>query len=500
MQSMEMNKRRLLEAVLVIFGLIVFVNYFFNEADLFKTVTLTDLYYLPVVIAAIGFGWVWGLITAIASGVAIIIQLIPFHDTDTPFLIAVTFGVMVRLFLFIFIGISAGVLSDAERKRKAVVQKLNLELERANQKLQQRVLELTTLYETARHLSATLDINLVMSNVLDTAIKSLNGNAGFLYLFDPEKNEYMIRAARGNIHNTPRQVTFQTGEEMLAVVARTQKGVLVADIETTDQFTLEFDNPEQVDIRSMLCVPLLARNQVIGMISLTNSKQIQPWDLNNLNLVTMLAAEAAIAVDNSMMYQRVNSAYIEIIGNLVSSIEPRDVTAVVHSSRTMGLVSELAVRLGLDEMDTNAVRYVVLIHNLGKVGIDTKLTMRTDIFLNEVRKSLRNIASSDQTALASIRFLERVNPIVKYQHEWFNGTGVPEGKKGEAIPLGSRIVSVIDTFHMLVHPSGAEAVPSLSNTQAIEQIQYRSGSQFDPAVVAAFIKIVESLPRDGPDK
>ncbi|MDI6784998.1 MAG: hypothetical protein QME64_13010, partial [bacterium] len=85
-------------------------------------------------------------------------------------------------------------------------------LDKTNLKLQQRVLELTTLYETARHLSATLDINLVMSNVLDTAIKSLNGNAGFLYILDSDKNEYMIRAARGNIHNTPRQEPSRPGK------------------------------------------------------------------------------------------------------------------------------------------------------------------------------------------------------------------------------------------------------------------------------------------------
>ncbi|MDI6784999.1 MAG: HD domain-containing phosphohydrolase [bacterium] len=263
---------------------------------------------------------------------------------------------------------------------------------------------------------------------------------------------------------------------MLAVVARTQKGILVGDIEKTEQFSLEFDNPAQVDIRSVLCVPLLARNQVIGMISLTNSKLSPSWELNQLNLVMMLAAAAAIAVDNAMLYQRVNTAFIEIIGNLVSSIEPKDVTAVVHSSQTMRVASELAVRLGLDEMDTNAVRYVVLIHNLGKVGVDTRLAMRTDVFLNEVRKSLRNIAASDQTALASIRFLERVNPIVKYQHEWFNGNGVPEGRKGEDIPLGSRIVSVVDTFHMLVHPAGPDAGTPLTISKAIEHIQNRSGS------------------------
>lgn len=495
----ELNKRRLLEAIVVIFAIIIFANQFLEETPLFKSVALTDLFYLPIVIAAIGFGWIWGLITAVASAIAILVPLIPLRQTDTPFLSAITFGIEIKFFLFIFIGLSAGILSDAERKRKEAYHQLSIELEKTNQKLQQRVLELTTLYETARQLSATLDINMVMSSVLDSAIKSLNGNAGFLYLYDPERNEYNIRAARGNIHNTPRQLTYETGEELIEVVARTQKGFLVPDIETTQQFTLEFDNPKQVDIRSILCVPLIARNQVIGLISLTNSKKATPWDLNNLNLMVMLSAEVAIAVDNAMMYQRVNSAYIEIIGNLVSSIEPKDVTAVVHSSRTMRIASELALRLGLDEMDTNAVRYVVLIHNLGKVGIDTRLAMRTDAFLNEVRKSLRNLAANDQTALASIRFLERVNPIVKYQHEWFNGSGVPEGRKEDQIPLGSRVVSIIDTYHMLVHPSGAEPGQPLDSKQAIEYLQARSGTQFDPNILTAFIKIVESLPPEEKD-
>jgi response regulator RpfG family c-di-GMP phosphodiesterase len=277
---------------------------------------------------------------------------------------------------------------------------------------------------------------------------------------------------------------------MLEVVTRTQEGILVADIEKSQEYTLEFDDPDRVDIRSIICVPLIARNQTIGALSISNSTQASAWDPQCLHLMMILAGEAAIAVDNALMYQRVNDAYVEIIGNLVGSIEPKDMAAVEHSSRTMHIASELAQRMGLDQVDINAVRYVVLIHNLGKVGLDTKLATRTDVFLNEVRKSLRSIAVSDQTALASLHFLERVNPIIKYQHEWYNGCGIPEGKKENAIPLGSRIVSVVDSFHRLVYPSGPDTGAPLSVPQAIEQIQCLAGTQFDPAVVTTFVKII----------
>lgn len=176
---------------------------------------------------------------------------------------------------------------------------------------------------------------------------------------------------------------------------------------------------------------------------------------------------------------------------LTYAIEAADPYNSGHLDCVQRCVMAMARALNLPEEEAAALRAAALLHNIGRLGVPEHILLKADSLTEEEREKLRSHPVLGARILASIPFPWSVIPIVRHHAEHFDGGGYPDGLKSSAIPLGARVLAVANAYSALLRPRPYRA--AVSPVEALAEIEARSGTQFDPAVVAAFRTVAAHL-------
>jgi diguanylate cyclase (GGDEF)-like protein len=173
------------------------------------------------------------------------------------------------------------------------------------------------------------------------------------------------------------------------------------------------------------------------------------------------------------------------IAALTSALEAHDVETVAHARELAEMAEETALLLGRSIEEARLVGLAALLHDVGNLGIPEEILHKAEPLNAEEWAFVREHPHLGQRLLTSVGgVLAAIAPIVAAHRERWDGTGYPVGLRGDAIPLGARIVAVCDVYGALVSPRPYRA--ALSHKEAVAEIQRNTGTQFDPAVVQAF--------------
>jgi diguanylate cyclase (GGDEF)-like protein/putative nucleotidyltransferase with HDIG domain len=183
---------------------------------------------------------------------------------------------------------------------------------------------------------------------------------------------------------------------------------------------------------------------------------------------------------------------MSIIETLALTIDAKDHTTHGHVRRVQAYAIGIATSLGIeDQEDLEALKTAALLHDIGKLAIPEYILSKPGRLTDsEFTKMVKHVEIG-ANILAPIRFPYPVVPIIRHHHERYDGTGYPSGLKGEAIPLGSRILSVADAFDALTSPRPYRNPMSVE--EAMELIRTESGTTYDDLVVKAFLRVAEKL-------
>jgi HD-GYP domain-containing protein (c-di-GMP phosphodiesterase class II) len=151
------------------------------------------------------------------------------------------------------------------------------------------------------------------------------------------------------------------------------------------------------------------------------------------------------------------------------------------------LISE---RLGLPEHTIETVKYAAALHDLGKVGIPESILHKKDKLSDEEYDNIKRHPQIGADIVRPIHFLHEIIPAIVHHHERWDGAGYPHGLKGEAIPLGARIVAVADAYQAMISDRPYRKAYTVKKTMEI--LKDNSGTQFDPKVVKTFIEILQN--------
>jgi putative nucleotidyltransferase with HDIG domain len=189
---------------------------------------------------------------------------------------------------------------------------------------------------------------------------------------------------------------------------------------------------------------------------------------------------------------QVNSLYMSTIETLAMAVDAKDQITHGHIRRVQVYATELARRLGLtDERQIQAIQAAALLHDLGKLAIPEHILNKPGKLSDAEFERMKRHAAIGAELLSSITFPYPVVPIVRYHHENWNGTGYPSGIGGTDIPLGARILSVVDCFDALT--SDRPYRPRLTTDAAFRILAERRGTMYDPMVVDAFVAAYEEI-------
>lgn len=194
----------------------------------------------------------------------------------------------------------------------------------------------------------------------------------------------------------------------------------------------------------------------------------------------------------SQLYANLQESYMRTVRVLAQAIDARDHYTRSHSENVSRIAVEIAKQMHLPVKEIDAIREACVLHDLGKIGIqDSILNKPATLDESEWREIKKHPLIAVQI-LEPLTFLHNEIELVRQHHENYDGSGYPEGRKGEDILLGARIIHLADAYESMRSPRSYRAIP-LSKEEAIEEIKKNSGIQFDPLVVEAFLRVVDRL-------
>ena len=188
----------------------------------------------------------------------------------------------------------------------------------------------------------------------------------------------------------------------------------------------------------------------------------------------------------------VNRLYLSTIETLATAIDAKDQVTHGHIRRVQRFALGLAKRVGVnDKLQLQALEAAALLHDMGKIAVPEHILNKPSKLTAGEFEKMKLHASVGADILSSIKFPYPVVPIVRHHHENWNGTGYPDGLRGTEIPLGARILAVVDCFDALT--SDRPYRPRLTDPDAIAILMERRGIMYDPLIVDTFISVKDEL-------
>jgi putative nucleotidyltransferase with HDIG domain len=205
--------------------------------------------------------------------------------------------------------------------------------------------------------------------------------------------------------------------------------------------------------------------------------------------VLLLILPLMVARRSFIMYMDMRNQYISTIKALTKAIDAKDHYTHGHSERVARYAVQIAEEMDLPADYIENLEYLALMHDVGKIGVPEQLLNKPGSLSKEEFKLVRNHAAIGAEIISTIKFIGEHANIVRHHHERVDGGGYPDGLRGEEIPLGAKIVGVADAFDAMTSERVYRS--PLTREEAIDELKRCSGTQFDPKVVQAFLKVLK---------
>ena len=350
------------------------------------------------------------------------------------------------------------------------------------EQLNKAINDLTLLYQIEYHISSILSIDELLKtavNLIDSAL----GNLITTILSPDEKNEKLeIKAMTPNVKIKPGFESVPLYRGIVGEAMKTKRLVYVADVEKDEKYVSAIDG-----IKSEIAIPLISGTKVLGVIDF-QSKLKDRFDLMTIDLLDDIAHRIATFLENAILYERIEKSYAETIKALVLAMEAKDSYTRGHSERVTELAMKLAEKIGIADGRKRFLYWAGLLHDIGKIGISESILNKPGALDEFEFSEIKRHPVEGAKMLGQIDGLKEVVPIIKHHHENFDGTGYPDGLKGNEIPLESRILAVCDVYDAMTTIRSYRK--PFSSEGAMDVIESFSGSRLDPYIVKEFLKMM----------
>jgi response regulator RpfG family c-di-GMP phosphodiesterase len=344
-----------------------------------------------------------------------------------------------------------------------------------------------SLSEVAQQIATSLELEEVLQRILHVALQQARADKVSIMLVDQSTSPPRLRlvAAEG-LSPDLLSIEVPVGEGIAGQVVITGAPLLI-NAQTIHQFS-----PSALHYQgagSALCLPLKVGNRVVGVLNLTRLTSDRPFSESDIRLYLVLAAQAALAIENAQLHQKIREGYIAALASFCKFAETLMPYRQGHSIRVGIYAKRLAEVVGLDKQEAEQLRIAALMQDLGLLKVPKEVLMKPERLTDEEWQLVKqhpiwSLEMVDPPAILT----ETVEAAVRHHHERFDGNGYPDGLKGEQIPLPARLLAVADTFDALC--SERPYRPAYSTEQALEEMRKVAGSQLDPDLTDAFIQSV----------
>ena len=362
---------------------------------------------------------------------------------------------------------------------QGVVAVRNAELYERNER---SIWELRNLQEALQAATSTLDLNQVLQQVLAGAAKASSAQIGCLALEDGDR--LVLKGGFGTDHVTAEKLALDLGGDICRRVMDSSEAVMEAmENDTGAESPL---NP-----RAVLCVPITLRGKPLGVVFLANYQVGHAFTPDHRNLVTELAAQAAVAIDNARLFKDREEVILEALEALANAVDAKDPYTAGHSERVTQYSLMIARQMHYSPDDQE--RWVRLerggrLHDIGKIGVPDAVIQKTGKLTGVEFEKMKSHTVTGFNILSRLHMLTDELVIVRSHHERYDGKGYPDHKRGDELPMFAWIVSAADAFDAMT--SDRPYRRGMPIEVAIEQVRAGAGTHFHPDVAEAVLDAV----------
>ncbi|MFH1045981.1 MAG: HD domain-containing phosphohydrolase [Candidatus Omnitrophota bacterium] len=340
-----------------------------------------------------------------------------------------------------------------------------LELSKLYETIRPRAIALSTVHTIHRLISSSLDLDELLPRIARLSLQVLRSKRCLISLVDKKSKQLVSKA-------------FIDVSKKKACVSAFQK-TLEKKVLHSGRIVLN---------KAYLSVPFVDE-EPLGVISVFDKMSGRPFDNFDLEILNALAEQATGAIKNAQMYREQEHLLSGTVKFISTLLKLKSGAPYTHSKHIVEIIMHIAKELSLSSEELRNLRYAAMLHDAEKIGIPEEILKKPTPLTIKEYKIVKEHPRKSARILSPMERLRPAVGIIMHHHEKFDGTGYPDKLKGEQIPIGARIMAVADSLEAMI--SLRPYRQSTTIAEAIKELKSKSGTQFDPRVIKAFLKLIK---------
>ncbi len=377
------------------------------------------------------------------------------------------------------------------RQREILVENLMLKnevkgkqrLEELNRELLSRIEELDTANRILKDFSSTASSEQVFKRTVDVTREVIKADTASFFVIDESLQRPHRVAVAGRSSGPPPGDNGLSGRLRDVVMGAYADGIPLLASGGCDPVE------GAVEAASLMALPVKIRDKVFGVLTAERSIGGRPFAEKDLFYVSVITQSAASSIETLALYENTYENLFATLYAFVKALEARDLYTRQHSVRVTGIAITLGRELGCSDAELEVLHFAGHLHDIGKIGIRDDILLKPSRLSADEFEKIKTHPAIGADILNQLGLWDRERQIIRCHHERFDGTGYPDGLRGEGIPFLARILSVADAYDAM--DSDRAYRNRMEMPLILRNIAQGAGTQFDPDVVAAFQKAVD---------
>lgn len=362
----------------------------------------------------------------------------------------------ISIFLPIFIEI---LIDDVQKE---------MELNKLYDTIRPRAVALSTVHTLHRLISSTLDIEELLPRIARFCMQILQADGCSIMLMNKSKTKLITKSHIGIFSKRLFPNYTRVGAGIQGKVAKYTMPLLK---------------------KRILSVPLL-EEEIVGVITVSRKIGKGNFTKFDMEILSTLAEQVVIAIRNAHLYLEQERIILGAIKSLVRILESKSPYKYTHSTFYVNSVLLTAKELGMSKEEIRNLHYAALLPDTSKLALPDNILKKKAPLTKREFEIVKQHPIRLAQMIKPLQILKPVIPIILHHHERYDGTGYPSRLKGDRIPIGARIIAVADALEAMIGKRPYRKAKTMS--EAIMELSRYSGTQFDPKVVKAFIKLFKA--------
>ncbi len=370
-----------------------------------------------------------------------------------------------------------------ERREDRADRPRDANVEHLEDRLHEKVRELSTLYSINESLDEVEGVEPVFSRMARLAAQSCDARSASAYIWEADTRTLVLHSVHPVGAASSRVPRVRASGAFVDLMRKPQDPRKFADPMGLAMLEPLLIAPERPPTSAVLA-PLFVRGEAFGVLCVESKFGDSTFGEQDLGFVRTILKKAAVMIERAALYDTIQSNLVSTLTSLVRTLEAKDPYTRFHSDRVTNLAIMVGREMGVSQTDLEVLRFAGLLHDIGKIGVSDAILQKKGSLTPEEFEAIKAHPIIGDRILEPLGMLPEERSIIRHHHERWDGRGYPDGLAGKDIPFLARVLTLADSYDAMT--SDRVYRLGLSHDVALGEVVRYAGRQFDPNVVAAF--------------